>query len=95
MDASCIEASTRDVAYPLQNLKRRIQATAIPCLVALALLAGWHAYAQTAVPVTLWVDGQPRALLTHAGTVGALLEQHGLGLTPADVVWPAPSTPDS
>ena len=93
MDASCIERSARDAAYRTHGLRERLTAIAIPCLIVLALLAGWRAYTQTALTVMLWVDGQPHAILTHADTVAALLEQHGLSLTSADVVWPAPDAP--
>lgn len=93
MDASCIERTAQDVASPLHSLTGRFQAIAVPCAIVIALLAGWRAYAGTAMPVTLWVDGQPYATVTHVETVGALLEQRGLVLTPADVVWPALDTP--
>jgi uncharacterized protein YabE (DUF348 family) len=98
MDASCIETPARDAAYRLKGLRVSLQAIAIPAAIALAVFAGWRAYAQTATPVALWVDGQSQTILTHATTVGALLEQQGLALTPADVVWPSPDAslaPDS
>ena len=83
----------QDGVQLLPLLTKLMRAIAAPAAVAVLLLAASRAYDRTAIPATLWVNGEPQAVRTHATTVGALLEQQGLRLTPADVVWPAPETP--
>ncbi len=57
-------------------------------LVALILTVGTLAagYQQTLTPITLVIDGQQRELHTHQETVGALLTDLGITLSPQDVV---------
>lgn len=90
---SCSDAPVRDATDPLRRLAAAARTTALAAAVILLAALGWRAYAQTAVPVTLWVDGQVRSLITHAPTVGALLEQQGFRLSPADAIWPSLETP--
>ncbi|GAB4411727.1 MAG: hypothetical protein Kow00123_25550 [Anaerolineales bacterium] len=90
---SCDEVIRQDAIESARGLGRAARAVVLAVLVVALAALGWRAYAQTAVPVALWVDGQPRFVTTHAATVGALLEQQGLRLSPADAVWPAPETP--
>jgi len=90
---SCEEVIRQDATESIRGVGRAVRAVVLAVLVVALAALGWRAYVQTAVPVTLWVDGQPRFIATHAATVGALLEQQGLQLSPADAVWPAPETP--
>ncbi|MGB9593145.1 MAG: ubiquitin-like domain-containing protein, partial [Anaerolineae bacterium] len=90
---SCDEVIRQDAMESVRGVGRITRAALLAVLVVALAALGWRAYAQTAVPVTLWVDGQPHFVATHAATVGALLEQQGLRLSPADAIWPAPETP--
>ena len=60
-------------------------------LLLLPLLAAGPAWVRMDKTVTVEVDGQPRAVRTHAGTVGGVLDRIGLTVGEHDVVAPQPS----
>ncbi len=91
--SSCDEVIRQDSITTQWGLGRVARAVAWVALVIMLAALGMRLYAHTAMPVTLWVDGQPLFIRTHAATVGALLEQHGLRLSPADAIWPSPESP--
>lgn len=90
---SCDEVMRQDATESVRGVGRAARAIALGVLVIALAALGWRAYAQTAIPVTLWVDGQSHFFTTHAATVGALLERQGLRLSSADAIWPSPQTP--
>ena len=59
---------------------------------ALAVAAATAGFAVSDKAVTLSLDGQARELSTMAGTVGDLLENEGIEISPRDVVAPTPET---
>ena len=59
---------------------------------ALAVAAATAGFAVVDKAVTLSLDGQPSELSTMAGTVGDLLENEGIEISPRDVVAPTPET---
>lgn len=90
---SCDQAMRQDATQSARGLGHAARAAALAMFVILLVAFGWRAYAQTATPITLWVDGQCHPVTTHAATVGALLEQQGIRLSAADAVWPSLETP--
>lgn len=91
--SSCDKAIRQDSITTEWGLGRAARAVAWVALVIVLAALGMRLYAHTAIPVTLWVDGQPLFIRTHATTVGALLERQGLRLSSADALWPSPETP--
>lgn len=59
-------------------------------LTALAVGLGVVVYAATATAVTLTVDGRARTLAAHGDTVGDVLADEGITVSPRDLVVPAP-----
>ncbi|MDT7538341.1 MAG: resuscitation-promoting factor RpfB [Actinomycetota bacterium] len=67
-------------------------ALALQAAVMTALLGGTAAYALTEKTVTVLVDGQPRIVTTHGGTVRDVLTAAGLKAGAHDLVAPTPDT---
>ncbi len=68
-------------------------ALALQSAVLTALLGGTAAYALTEKTITVAVDGQPRIVTTHGGTVRDVLTAAGLNAGPHDLLAPAADTP--
>jgi uncharacterized protein YabE (DUF348 family) len=67
-------------------------ALALQSAVLTALLGGTAAYALTEKTVTVSVDGQPRIVTTHGGTVRDVLTAAGVTAGPHDLLAPAADT---
>jgi resuscitation-promoting factor RpfB len=74
---------------PIRARLRRPLALVLQSAVLTALLGGTAAYALTEKTVTLSVDGQPRIVTTHGGTVRDVLTAAGLSASAHDLLAPA------